>query len=60
MSGTFESVRCNAFVHRLDLGLYCHRKEFWGKESEPMLNPSEQPPLPEKFSSENDPALDSA
>ena len=26
----FESVRWNACVHRLDLGLYSHPKEFWG------------------------------
>ena len=29
MSGSFEPVRCNACVHRLDLGLYSHPKEFW-------------------------------
>ena len=26
----FQSVRWNACVHRLDLGLYSHPKEFWG------------------------------
>ena len=30
MSGSFESVRWNACVHRLDLGLYSHPKEFLG------------------------------
>ena len=30
MSGSFESVQWNACVHRLDLGLYSHPKEFWG------------------------------
>ena len=30
MSGSFESVRWNASVHRLDLGLYSHPKEFGG------------------------------
>ena len=30
MSGSFDSVRWNACVHRLDLGLYSHEKEFWG------------------------------
>ena len=30
MSGSFESVRWNACVHRLGLGLYSHPKEFWG------------------------------
>ena len=29
-SGSFESVRWNACVHRLDLGLYSHPKEFGG------------------------------
>ena len=37
MSGSLESVRWNACVHRLDLDLYSHPKEFWGMESEPML-----------------------
>ena len=35
-SGSFESVRWNACVRRLDLGLYSHPKEFWGEWS---LNP---------------------
>ena len=30
MSGSFESVRWNACVHRLDLSLYSHPKEFLG------------------------------
>ena len=30
MSGSLESVRWNVCVHRLDLGLYSHRKEFLG------------------------------
>ena len=34
MSGSFESVRWNACVHGLDLGLYSHPKEFLGTESE--------------------------
>ena len=37
MSGSFESLGWNACVHRLDLGLYSHPKEFVGMESEPML-----------------------
>ena len=45
MSGSFESVHRNACVHRLDLGLYSHPKEFWGLESEPMLAPREKPSL---------------
>ena len=45
-SGSFESVRWNACVHRLDLGLYSHPKEFfWGMEFEPMLTPREKSPL---------------
>ena len=30
MSGSFESVRWNACVHRLDLDLYFHQTELWG------------------------------
>ena len=30
MSGSFESLRWNVCVHRLDLGLYSHLKEFGG------------------------------
>ena len=30
MSGSFESLRWNACVHRLHLGLYSHPKEFGG------------------------------
>ena len=29
MSGSFESVQWNACVHRLEIGLYSHPKEFW-------------------------------
>ena len=35
-SGSFESVQWNACMHRLDLSLYSHPKEFWGEWS---LNP---------------------
>ena len=38
MSGFFESVRWNAFVHRLDLGLYSHPKEFWGNGVRTYVN----------------------
>ena len=31
MSGSFESVRWNACVHRLHLSLHSHSEEFWGK-----------------------------
>ena len=47
LSGSFQSVWSNACVHRLDLGLYSHPKEFYGMESEPMLTPKEKSPLPE-------------
>ena len=52
MSRSFESVRWNACVPRLDLGLYFHPKEFWGMESESVLTPRGKFTLPEKFSSE--------
>ena len=29
MSGSFESMQWNACVHRLDLGLYSHPKDWW-------------------------------
>ena len=45
--GSFESVRWNACVHRLDLGLYSHPKEFWGNEVRTHVNPKGKTPLPE-------------
>ena len=30
MSGPFQSLRWNACVHRLELGIYSHSKDFWG------------------------------
>ena len=45
MSGSFESVWWNTFMHRLDLGLYCHPK-VWGVEPEPRLSPREKWPQP--------------
>ena len=53
-SGSFESVRCNACMHRLDLGLYSHPKEFLGEWS---LNPCQlqgKNPLYRKISPEED------
>ena len=38
MSGSFESVRWNARVHRLDLGLYSHPKGFWGNGVKTHVN----------------------
>ena len=49
MSGSFESVRWNACVQRLDLGLYSHPKEFLGNGVEAMLTPREISPLPENI-----------
>ena len=51
MSGSFESVRWNACVHRLDLGLYSHPKEFWGNGVRTHVNskgiiPPPPPPPP--------------
>ena len=48
MSGSFESVRWNVCVHRLDLGLCSHPKEFFvGMVLETMLTPREKSPLAE-------------
>ena len=44
-SGSFE--RWNACVHRLDLGLYSHPKEFWGNGVWTHVNSKEKSPLPE-------------
>ena len=38
MSGSFESVRWTACVHRLDLGLYSHPKEFLDNEARNHTN----------------------
>ena len=38
MSGSFESVRWNACVHTLDLGLYSHPEEFLGNEVRNHVN----------------------
>ena len=54
ISGSFEPVRWNACVHRLDLGLYSHPKSFGGIESETMLTSREKSSLLEKSSSEED------
>ena len=44
MSGSFESVQWNACVHRLDLGLLSHRKEFWGNGVRTPVNPKRNIP----------------
>ena len=48
MSESFESVRWNACVHRLDFGLYSRPKEFGGMGSEPTLTPREKIPSTRK------------
>ena len=47
MSGSFESVRWRACVHRLNLGLNSHLKDFGGMEPETMSAPREKSPLSE-------------
>ena len=47
MSGSFESVGWNACVHRLDLILYSHPKEFWENGVRFHSNSKGKPPLPE-------------
>ena len=49
MSAYFVSVRWNVCVHRLDLGLNSHLKEFWGMESELISSPREKSHLPEEI-----------
>ena len=44
ISGSFESVRWNACMHRLDLGLHSHLRVL-GMESESMLSLREKSPL---------------
>ena len=48
-SGSFESMRWNACVHRLGLGLLLSSERvFGGMESEPILTPREKSTLPEE------------
>ena len=42
MSGSFESVQWNACLHRQDLGLYSHPKEFWGNGVRSHVNSEEK------------------
>ena len=48
MSGSYDSMQWNACVHRLDLSLYSHPKEFWGNGLDLVLTPRGKSPLPEK------------
>ena len=45
MSGSLESMQWNTCVHRLDLGLYSHPKEFWGNGVRNHANPKRKIPL---------------
>ena len=49
MSGSFDSVQWNACVHRLDLYLYSHLKEFWGNGVRTHVNSNGKSPLLEKI-----------
>ena len=44
MSGSFESMRWNAYVHRLDLDFYSHLKEFGGNGVRNHVNSMEKIP----------------
>ena len=59
-SGSAESVGWNEYVHRLDLGLYSHPKEFWGNGVRTHVNSKRKFPLPEKFSPEENRTHDPA
>ena len=58
MSGSFESVWWNASVHRLDLGLYSHPKEFKGNRARNHINSKEK--IPSNRGSEEDQTHDAA
>ena len=47
-------MRWNACVHRLDLGLYSHLKEFWGNGVWTHVNSKGKIPSTGKFSPEED------
>ena len=54
MSGSFVSVLWNACVHRLDLSLHSHPKEYLGNGVRTHVNSKVKIALLEKFSSEED------
>ena len=60
MSGSFEPVRWNACVQRLDLGVYSHPKKCFGNGVRTHVNPRGKSPLPEKISPEEDRTHDAA
>ena len=47
MSGSLKSLRCEDCVHRLDLGLNSHPKEFLGNGVRTHVNSKGKIPLPE-------------
>ena len=49
MAGSFESVRWNACVHRLDLGLYSYPNEILGNGVRTHVNSKEESLLPEAW-----------
>ena len=60
MSGSFESMQRNACVHRLDLGLYSHPKEFVGNGVRTHVNSKGKIPSTGILSSEQDQIHDTA
>ena len=58
MSGSFVSVCWNACVHRLDLGLYSHPKEFGGNGVRTHVNSKGK--IPSTRGSEEDRTHDDA
>ena len=55
MPGSLESVRWNACVHRQELGLFSHLKEFWGNGVRAHVNSKGKiPSTGKRFSSEED------
>ena len=60
MSGSLESVRWNACVHRLNLDSYSHLKEFLGNGVRTHVNSKGKIPSTEKFSQEEDQTHDAA
>ena len=58
MSGSFESVRWNACVNRLDIGIYSHPKEFYGNGARTHVNARKKSTLSETFSAVEDRAYD--
>ena len=61
MSGSLESLRWDVCVHRLDLGLYSHPKEFrWNGTRTHVSSKGKNPLYRKKFSSEEDRTHDAA